>query len=168
MLLHVYTSYELDDLHEQSADFLAVLYVIVENVVRIALLAALQTRASMLLLAVIYTVPLYTTMHCTASACMQASSASIKLDNEDSTHKGETAEVLLQHLVERICDEQIGRQVVAADIMTAPVESCEPTDTIDEVGKYVIQNTLKYFKMLQVFLYFLYSCMFVFAILLFS
>jgi hypothetical protein len=79
---------------------------------------------------------------------MQASSASIKLDNEDSTHKGETAEVLLQHLVERICDEQIGRQVVAADIMTAPVESCEPTDTIDEVGKYVLQNTLKYFKIL--------------------
>jgi predicted transcriptional regulator len=74
---------------------------------------------------------------------MQASSASIKLDNEDSTHKGETAEVLLQHLVERICDEQIGRQVVAADIMTAPVESCEPTDTIDEVGKYVLQISKK-------------------------
>lgn len=40
-----------------------------------------------------------------------------------------------QDLVDRIFVEQIKELEVAEDIMTAPVQTCGPTDTIAEVSK---------------------------------
>lgn len=44
-----------------------------------------------------------------------------------------TAESLLSSMVTRVCRD-IGRQEKAMDIMTAPVLTCDPAETLDEVG----------------------------------
>jgi hypothetical protein len=48
-----------------------------------------------------------------------------------------TAEEVVAGIVKRICDEQIGGQERAMDIMTAPVLTCDPSDTIDQTAQYV-------------------------------
>ncbi|KAG5177591.1 hypothetical protein JKP88DRAFT_265039 [Tribonema minus] len=73
----------------------------------------------------------------------KASSASLRLDHDEDFErvpgkgpKGRlTAEEVVEGLVDRICCEQIQRQERAMDIMTAPVLTCDPSDSIDEAGR---------------------------------
>eukprot|EP00752_Nemacystus_decipiens_P008990 g8025.t2 len=74
----------------------------------------------------------------------KAAAASLRLDAV-TMPGGEpaTAAGIMQDLVDRIFVEQIKELEVAEDIMTAPVQTCGPTDTIAEVSKVLSKHDIR-------------------------
>eukprot|EP00904_Undaria_pinnatifida_P013351 jgi/Undpi1/9146/HiC_scaffold_26.g11604.m1 len=74
----------------------------------------------------------------------KAAAASLRLD-ASTLPGGEpaTAESIMQDLVDRIFVEQIKDLEVAENIMTAPVQTCGPTETVDDIAKVLSKHDIR-------------------------
>ncbi|CAM9430836.1 unnamed protein product [Pylaiella littoralis] len=79
----------------------------------------------------------------------KAAAASLRLDavtmpgGEPATAAGIVQASSPQDLVDRIFVEQIKELEVAEDIMTAPVQTCGPTETLDEISKVLAMHDIR-------------------------